>query len=197
MSQNILKHVEEKGATTWENAAEIADSYPLLMRNLGRTENRSQFARSSSGYNFETRGDTTHGYENKSHSSTIVYTYCKKPIAQCKHPNCRIANKPSTSTKPLQLSKSNKQVFTCNSKNSSHLFKPFLQQGQVSLGDTSTHFDITILRDTAAALTVLVLDALPDIKTVFTGEKALLTDLSQDHPYPLASMYLKCPILVG
>ena len=170
------------------------------MRNLGRTDSRSQLARSSSGYNLETRGGTTQGYENKSHSSTLVCTYCKKPghsIAQCKHPNCRIANKPSTSTKPLQLSKSNKPVFTCNSNSPSHLFKPFLQPGQVSLGDASTHFDITILRDTAAAQTVLIQDALPDIKTVFTGGKALLTDLSQEQPYPLASVYLKCPWLEG
>ena len=29
MPQNILRHVEEKGATTWENAAEMADSYAL------------------------------------------------------------------------------------------------------------------------------------------------------------------------
>ena len=38
---------------------------------------------------------------------------------------------------------------------------------------------------------------MPDIKTVLTGEKALLTDLSQDQPYPLARVYLKCPLLAG
>ena len=200
MPQNILRHVEEKGATTWEKAAEVADAYALLLRNLAGTENRSQIARSSSGYNLENRGGFARGYDNRGPSSAIMCSYCKNPghlISQCKHPNCKASARFSASSKQSAPSKPNRPVFTCNGTTTSTIFKPFIQLGQVSLHPNSTPFDITILRDTAAAQTILVKNALPEVTTVFTGEKAVLTDLSQNQPYPLAKVYLKCPLKVG
>ena len=52
------------------------------------------------------------------------------------------------------------------------------------------------MRDTAAVQSALFKDALPNVDSALTGEKVFLTDLSTPTAYPLASVYLKCPLLV-
>lgn len=48
MPMNILKHVEERGATRLERAAEMADAYSLLVRSLGRVVSQVRPVRPSS-----------------------------------------------------------------------------------------------------------------------------------------------------
>lgn len=93
MPLNILRHVEEKGVTTWELAAGVADSYSLLVHGLGRAESNARTVGSSSESNLGNPGGRTRGHINISHNSSSLFcNYCKKTghiISQCKHPGCK------------------------------------------------------------------------------------------------------------
>ena len=190
--------MDEKGVTTWESAAQAADSYSLLVRRLGKTESQGRGSRSSSDNTHGTGSGISRGPHNQSNNnSSVLCTYCKKPghtISQCKHPNRKFSHRGSVENRTYH---SKKPVSTCNSPSSSQILQSFIQTGHVSLGKANTSSPIIILRDTAAAQSVLFKDALPNVDSSLTGEKVLLTDLSTATAYPLASVYLKCSLLVG
>ena len=151
MPLNILRHVEEKGVTTWENAAGVADSYSILVRSLGRTESQARVIKSSSDYTLGTGGGISRGPNNHSYNtSSKICTYCKKSghtISQCKHPNCKSSNRVPVDSRFFHPKK---PVSTCNIPSSSQIFQPFIQKGHVSLGKANIS-SIIILRDTTAA----------------------------------------------
>lgn len=93
MPLNIFQHVEEKGVTTWEIAAEVSDSYSLLVRGLGRVKVNARTAGSSSDSDLGNPGGRTRGHINTSHNSSSLFcNYCKRTghiISQCKHPGCK------------------------------------------------------------------------------------------------------------
>ena len=53
------------------------------------------------------------------------------------------------------------------------------------------------MRDTGAAQSILLNDALPNINKAFTGEKVLIADLTSNASYPLAQIYLQCPLITS
>ncbi|KAK4328633.1 hypothetical protein Pmani_000942 [Petrolisthes manimaculis] len=74
------------------------------------------------------------------------------------------------------------------------MFKAFTFTGRVALSQQDQTFPITILRDTGAAQSILVHDAVPNLSQKLTGEQVLLSDLSTSQvSHPLAEVYLECP----
>ncbi|KAK4316239.1 hypothetical protein Pmani_012591 [Petrolisthes manimaculis] len=74
------------------------------------------------------------------------------------------------------------------------MFRAFTFTGRVALSQQDQTFPITILRDTGAAQSILVHDAVLNLSRKLTGEHVLLSDLSTSQvSHPLAQVYLECP----
>ncbi|KAK4328684.1 hypothetical protein Pmani_000881 [Petrolisthes manimaculis] len=74
------------------------------------------------------------------------------------------------------------------------MFRAFTFTGRVALSQPDQTFPITILRDTGAAQSILVHDAVLNLSRKLTGEHVLLSDLSTSQvSHPLAQVYLECP----
>ena len=70
-------------------------------------------------------------------------------------------------------------------------FKGFKFSGKVSLTDDDNAANITILRDTGAAQSILVCSSLPNIEKAYTGQRFLLKDLSGYPSLPFYQELLK------
>ncbi|MPC54835.1 hypothetical protein E2C01_048764 [Portunus trituberculatus] len=78
------------------------------------------------------------------------------------------------------------------------LLDPFIHQGRMSLlGSENKAFPVNILSDTAAVCSVLYINAVPNLTTVYTGETIQLKGLEDCPIYCVAKVYLQSPLLSG
>ena len=76
-------------------------------------------------------------------------------------------------------------------------FHDFKSKGTVAIDEHSQPKDITILRDTASAQSILSKDCLPSIETKYTGEDVILQDLSGYPVIPMANIHLSSDLVEG
>ncbi|KAK3876108.1 hypothetical protein Pcinc_019071 [Petrolisthes cinctipes] len=76
------------------------------------------------------------------------------------------------------------------------LFEPFTFTGVASLVDDSKVV-INILRDTACARSIFLSSVLSNIAETYTKENVVVSDLTSSYSYPLAEIYLQCPLITG
>ena len=151
---NISVHIEEKREMDLKKAAQLADSYNLIIKTH---RGNSKSVKPSSGSQLDS------GIGNKSvdNNSTYVFkdpfcSYCRKTghtIKDCTHPNCKssAAYKLSQSDSSA-TTKSDKSVTCVDIRSSSQdVFSPFKVSGKVSVDKHSESCPITILRDTGSA----------------------------------------------
>ena len=192
----IVKYIEEKGERNLLKVAELSDAQALRLETWARQEEHSSFVKTSSGEN-PPKDTKDKPRSNVAPDNQLICAYCRKPghsIASCRHPKCR-ASKILTGSGPSG-SQSKTVAMNSNVKSSSaSIFDDFIFQGQVSLTKNDQFYHINILRDTGAAQSILLSDALPNINQAFTGEKVLISDLTSNASYPLAQICLKCPLL--
>ena len=132
----------------------------------------------------------------------IFCTYCKKPghtINKCRNLNCKASQSSTLFIPPKQSLRHKKPVATANVVNTpQQLFQPYMFECKVSLlGSENKVVPINILRDTGAAQTIMSKDVISNITTAYTGEKVILSDLSSHPSYPLAKVYIQCPLVSG
>ena len=77
------------------------------------------------------------------------------------------------------------------------LFDEFTFSGRISTGPNEDFSNVSILRDTGSAQSILVRSALPNIEKAYTGEKVIVKDLSGSGPMPLANVYIDSDLIKG
>ena len=187
---STLVFLEEKGETDLTKAAQLADSYALIHKNISKQDkSRTSYVKSSSTSSPVT-GDGSQ-FKKKANSSEEFCSYCKQTghtISTCPHPKCRTSKNPAPP----------KPVACVNTESSNDLFSAFKTPGTVSISKNSPKYPITILRDTASAQSVLCRNALPSVANTYTGEVVEL-DYLDDHSSktPIAKVYLDSELLKG
>lgn len=186
----ILRYVEESNEQELLRVAEMADAHALRLESWSvNGVDRGCSVKSTSS---DLHGRRSDGQKDRGATpNQPVCAYCKKTghtIAQCKHPGCNVSKKGSNKSTP-------KPVASNASSLQTSMFKAFTFTGRVALSQRDQTFPITILRDTGAAQSILVHDAVPNLSQKLTGEQVLLSDLSTSHiSHPLAQVYLECPL---
>ena len=229
---DIKLYLEDREITLLKRAAVTADSYSLLHKHQIRQEGRRNVFVKSASAKFPKTQDSavtksSIDSQNLSTKKHISCNYCKKEghdISNCwskkckqsKHYNPSVARENDTKVQPTlnlrmkgDLSCSSEietdrigDKLTCRIEDEEDPFKGFKTSGKVSLADDDHFANITILRDTGAAQSILVHSSLPNIEKAYTGQSVLLRDLSGYPSLPLAKVHLESelvsgPVLVG
>ena len=207
---NIRLHIEEKGESDLMKAAQLADSYFLLLKTHSAKETTKTFVKSSGSYN-------SGSYGSGSYSSDKYCTYCKQyghTIETCKNPNCRKSGyqwgqssrtwtnqgkfSPRETSSKTAGNNQNKPVQAIKVLNhEKDYFEDFKMKGKVSVNDKDKAHSITILRDTGASQSLILKSCLPGIEHCYTGESVICEDLTSPQKYKLARIYLDCDLIKG
>ena len=91
----------------------------------------------------------------------------------------------------------NKPVCKISTVEPSEIFEDFIFEGHIALEENQSKVPIKILRDTAAAVSLLHYPTVPNLEVQFTGEHVNVLDLTGPSSVPLANVYLDCPIVKG
>ena len=224
---DVKLYLEDREITLLKKAAVTADSYSLLHKHPSRTDNKtSSHVKSVSVSSPKTQGvPTTNNSSDLSNSSAkkpVTCSYCKKvghDISNCWSKNCKQSKhfkqnpsqeSSSTSQPTLNLQIGSFSVDGFDGKtgkvpddliagigHDEDPFKGFKFAGRVSLIDSDHFADITILRDTGAAQSILISSCLPEVERAYTGERVLLKDLSGYPSLPLARISLESNLVSG
>ena len=192
---NIRLYIEDRQEKDLLKSASMADSYSLIHKtNPGKRAEAP--VKSVSEKNPEILDDNAKGT-----LSTLKCSYCKKEghtIRNCPDPKCKSSDVfrskfiPQSTKAPIQ---EKKPVSNISIAKSSDAFKDFIFDGYVSLGEDHGKVKIKILRDTAAALSLLHYEAIPNINDKLSGEKVNIKDLTETSSVPLADIFLDCPLV--
>ena len=207
---NIQLHIEEKGETDLMKAAQLADSYFLLLKSHSAKDTNKPFVKSSGSYS---AGMMTGMQNDRKYCS-----YCKQfghSIDNCKNPNCRKSinlgyqwgqssrtwtnkNKSLPNENVTKLSNKSKSVQSIQSFNQEEdHFKNYKMKGFVSVDKNQRSHSVTILRDTGADQSLILKSCLPGIEHCYTGESVLCEDLSSIQKPRLVRIYINCDLIKG
>ena len=194
----LLRHIEERGEKNVEEAAGLTDSHDLLVQSLNAGDSHRP-VKTSPGVPFKPNKPRTLGQNqtgNSNFGNTIFCTYCKKPghwIQDCKSPGCKASKQAVVKSQPPV-----KPIMSINANTKeADLFEPYKRQGTVSLPNVNTKYHVNFLRDTGAAMSMIMQSALPNIESAFTGEKAIAAALGARVSCPIAEVYVESPIYTG
>lgn len=181
---SIMAHITEKDETDLLKAAKMADVFSLLRPGGG--EKKTSFpVRSGTGV---VKDDKAVDVRPK---SGLVCHFCKKTgyvIQNCPDPRCKVAKR-QCSPKPMASLNSVQPLPQPDP------FYPFRSFGEVSLDVGRPGYPVRIIRDTAAAKSIIPKKALPGIEEKYTGDEVYLKDFHNHFSRKLAQVYLNCPLV--
>ncbi|XP_076062488.1 uncharacterized protein LOC143037816 [Oratosquilla oratoria] len=185
---SIKMHLIDRGENDLIKAAQLADVFSLVHRSPTRERRVLQHnVKSNSGFKDGELVDQSNLKTN------LTCSFCKRRghhIKQCPDPKCKVSqttapSKPVAAILPVPTSKT------------ADIFQPFRSLGAVSLEDGGEVHPIRIVRDTAAAQTVILKSSVPGIDSNYTGESVYLHDFNSQFPLRLARVHLSCGIVQG
>lgn len=187
----ILMRLEDRGEEDLIRSAQWADKYSLTYKTCSANH------RPSNNSNTKPPGNKTSGLPGGKQNETHSCSYCKQKghtIANCPDPKCKKALSSSRSNNPDNA----KPVVAYSLPDSpKDVFQDFKFKGTVALSNHSPRYEITILRDTAAAQSVIYKKSLPGIDRNYTGEKVILKDFSAHPVLHLAKIHLQTELVSG
>ena len=196
----IMLHIEDRQEKNLKVAASLADTYSLIHKS-NASKKAEVFVKPVPVKNSDTLDDNAR--LNRDTHFSLKCSYCKKDghkIQNCKNPKCRTSELFRSSFTHPSIKTDNeksKPVSNVMVQKPIDLFKEFKFDGEISLRECDEKNSVTVLRDTGAALSLLNVKALPNVKTCLTGEKVFVKDLSNTTSIPLAEIYLNCPLVNG
>ncbi|XP_076069698.1 uncharacterized protein LOC143041570 [Oratosquilla oratoria] len=185
---SIKMHLIDRGENDLIKAAQLADVFSLVHRSPTRERRVLQHnVKSNSGFKDGELVDQSNLKTN------LTCSFCKRRghhIKQCPDPKCKVSqttapSKPVAAILPVPTSKT------------ADIFQPFRSLGAVSLEDGGEVHPIRIVRDTAAAQTVILKSSVLGIDSNYTGESVYLHDFNSQFPLRLARVHLSCGIVQG
>ncbi|XP_076028445.1 uncharacterized protein LOC143017540 [Oratosquilla oratoria] len=185
---SIKMHLIDRGENDLIKAAQLADVFSLVHRSPTRERRVLQHnVKSNSGFKDGELVDQSNLKTN------LTCSFCKRRghhIKQCPDPKCKVSqttapSKPVAAILPVPTSKT------------ADIFQPFRSVGAVCLEDGGEVHPIRIVRDTAAAQTVILKSSVPGIDSNYTGESVYLHDFNSQFPLRLARVHLSCGIVQG
>ncbi|XP_076032461.1 uncharacterized protein LOC143020183 [Oratosquilla oratoria] len=185
---SIKMHLIDRGENDLIKAAQLADVFSLVHRSPTRERRVLQHnVKSNSGFKDGELVDQSNLKTN------LTCSFCKRRghhIKQCPDPKCKV----SQTTAP---SKTVAAILSVPTSKTADIFQPFRSLGAVSLEDGGEVHPIRIVRDTAAAQTVILKSSVPGIDSNYTGESVYLHDFNSQFPLRLARVHLSCGIVQG
>ncbi|XP_076037748.1 uncharacterized protein LOC143023125 [Oratosquilla oratoria] len=185
---SIKMHLIDRGENDLIKAAQLADVFSLVHRSPTRERRVLQHnVKSNSGFKDGELVDQSNLKTN------LTCSFCKRRghhIKQCPDPKCKVSqttapSKPVAAILPVPTSKT------------ADIFQPFRSLGAVSLEDGGEVHPIRIVRDTAAAQTVILKSSVPGIDSNYTGESVYLHDFNSQFPLRLGRVHLSRGIVQG
>lgn len=185
---SVVMHITSRDEHDLLKAAQMADVFSLVHRQGPSGERKPDYS-----YNVRySAGENGSGKPVDSDTKSPLFcSFCKKPghlIRNCANPRCKVAK--GVFSKPVAAFNTVKET------SSADLFAPFTTQGTVSI-NADHQFPVRIVRDTAAAQTLILKSAVPGIEQYYTRERVYLKDLHDPMPVPLARIHLDSPLVKG
>ncbi|XP_076043849.1 uncharacterized protein LOC143026944 [Oratosquilla oratoria] len=185
---SIKMHLIDRGENDLIKAAQLADVFSLVHRSPTRERRVLQHnVKSNSGFKDGELVDQSNLKTN------LTCSFCKRRghhIKQCPDPKCKVSQTTAPS-KPVAA------ILSVPTSKTADIFQPFRSLGAVSLEDGGEVHPIRIVRDTAAAQTVILKSSVPGIDSNYTGESVYLHDFNSQFPLRLARVHLSCGIVQG
>ncbi|XP_076057166.1 uncharacterized protein LOC143034680 [Oratosquilla oratoria] len=185
---SIKMHLIDRGENDLIKAAQLADVFSLVHRSPTRERRVLQHnVKSNSGFKDGELVDQSNLKTN------LTCSFCKRRghhIKQCPDPKCKVSQTTAPS-KPVAA------ILSVPTSKTADIFQPFRSLGAVSLEDGGKVHPIRIVRDTAAAQTVILKSSVPGIDSNYTGESVYLHDFNSQFPLRLARVHLSCGIVQG
>ncbi|XP_076030368.1 uncharacterized protein LOC143018665 [Oratosquilla oratoria] len=185
---SIKMHLIDRGENDLIKAAQLADVFSLVHRSPTRERRVLQHnVKSNSGFKDGELVDQSNLKTN------LTCSFCKRRghhIKQCPDPKCKVSQTTAPS-KPVAA------ILSVPTSKTADIFQPFRSLGAVFLEDGGEVHPIRIVRDTAAAQTVILKSSVPGIDSNYTGESVYLHDFNSQFPLRLARVHLSCGIVQG
>ncbi|XP_076041902.1 uncharacterized protein LOC143025778 [Oratosquilla oratoria] len=195
---DVRTYLLEKEVSTIDRAATLAENYTLTHKS-SKPPSPPGISQPQEGKVHKGKGTWTLGKSNTD-VSKIGCFYCKKfghVRARCPEltREKRVAN-------VTLLSADVKEKGDPDGGRERSLFIPFVFPGTVSVEEDGPGVSVTVLRDTAASLSMVLQSVVPDVEQALTGEHVLIKGVGGTMTVPLCKLFLRTellsrPVLVG
>ncbi|XP_076060345.1 uncharacterized protein LOC143036674 [Oratosquilla oratoria] len=195
---DVRTYLLEKEVSRIDRAATLAENYTLTHKS-SKPPSPPGISQPQEGKVHKGKGTWTLGKSNTD-VSKIGCFYCKKfghVRARCPEltREKRVAN-------VTLLSADVKEKGDPDVGRERSLFNPFVFPGTVSVEEDGPGVSVTVLRDTAASLSMVLQSAVPDVEQALTGEHVLIKGVGGTMTVPLCKLFLRTellsrPVLVG
>ena len=193
---NVMLYIEDRQEKDLLKAASMADTYSLVHKSIPG-KRAEVFVKSASGKNPEILDDTA-----KNVGNSVKCNYCKKEghtIRYCREPKCKASERFHAKFMPQSVRPQDPKCKPISNVSTEvyNVFKDFIFDGFVSLGENKPKTKVKVLRDTGAALSLVYDVTIPNIQENLTGEKVIVRDLTGMSSIPLTNIHLDCSLVKG
>ncbi|XP_076031947.1 uncharacterized protein LOC143019851 [Oratosquilla oratoria] len=196
---DVRTYLLEKEVSRIDGAATLAENYTLTHKS-SKPPSPPGISQPQEGKVHKGKGTWTLG-KSKTDVSKIGCFYCKK-FGHVKARCPELLTREKRVANVALLSADVKEKRDAEVGRERRLFNSFVFPGTVSVEEDGPEVSVTVLRGTAASLSMVLQSAVPDVEQTLTGEHVLIKGVWATMTVPLCKLFLRTellsqPVLVG